>query len=148
MVVKFYDKVNDNFLKFAVIISKSKGKWVLCKHRDRNTYEIPGGHREKGEKIDDTAVRELTEETGAVDYEIRPLCVYSVTGKNEVISNNEETFGMLYYAEIFSFEKELHSEIEKVFLFDKLPLNMTYPDIQPMMIEYAIENFNIESNER
>lgn len=32
--------------------------------------------------------------------------------------------------------------------FDKLPLNMTYPDIQPMMIEYAIENFNIESNER
>lgn len=148
MVVKFYDKVNDNFLKFAVIISKSNGKWVLCKHRNRNTYEIPGGHREKGEKIDDTAVRELTEETGAVDYEIRPLCVYSVTGKNEVISNNEETFGMLYYAEIFSFEKELHSEIEKVFFFDKLPLNMTYPDIQPMMIEYAIENFNIESNER
>ena len=55
---------------------------------------------------------------------------------------------MLYYAEIFSFEKELHSEIEKVFFFDKLPLNMTYPDIQPMMIEYAIENFNIESNKR
>lgn len=109
--------------------------------------KFPAGTGKRGEKIDDTAVRELTEETGAVDYEIRPLCVYSVTGKNEVISNNEETFGMLYYAEIFSFEKELHSEIEKVFLFDKLPLNMTYPDIQPIMIKYAIENYNIESNE-
>lgn len=28
--VKFYDTVNDELLKFAVIISQSNGKWVFC----------------------------------------------------------------------------------------------------------------------
>ena len=44
--VKFYDKVDDELLKFAVIIARSNGKWVFCKHKKRNTYEIPGGHRD------------------------------------------------------------------------------------------------------
>ena len=43
--VNFYEKVEDSLLEFAVIISKSKGKWVFCKHRERDTYEVPGGHR-------------------------------------------------------------------------------------------------------
>lgn len=47
--VKFYDDVDDALLKFAVIISKAKGKWVFCKHKERDTYEVPGGHREAGE---------------------------------------------------------------------------------------------------
>ena len=45
--VKFYDAIDDALLKFAVIISKSNGRWVFCKHKERDTYEIPGGHREK-----------------------------------------------------------------------------------------------------
>lgn len=49
--VKFYDTVDDNLLKFAVIISQSNGKWVMCKHKERDTYEVPGGHREDGGKI-------------------------------------------------------------------------------------------------
>lgn len=47
MEVKFYDNVEDKFLKFAVIISKYDNKWVFCKHKERDTYEIPGGHREE-----------------------------------------------------------------------------------------------------
>ena len=59
-MVRFYerDEVDDALLKFAVILSKSNGKWVFCKHRERNTFECPGGHREPGENIDDTAKRE------------------------------------------------------------------------------------------
>ena len=107
--VKFYDNVDDRLLKFAVIISKSNGQWVFCKHKDRNTYEVPGGHREKDEQILDTAKRELKEETGAIDFTIKPICVYSVKGKTRVNENtNDETFGMLYFADIHSFE-EIHS---------------------------------------
>ena len=133
--VKFYDKVDDGLLKFAVIIAKSDNKWVFCKHQKRNTYEVPGGHREPGEPIDDTAKRELYEETGATDYTLKRVCVYSVTAADNF--NGEETFGMLYFADIFFFEKELHSEIEKIIITDRLVNDWTYPLIQPKLIEEA-----------
>lgn len=41
--VKFYDSVDDSLLKFAVIISKSNGKWVFCRHKERDTYEYRVG---------------------------------------------------------------------------------------------------------
>lgn len=50
-VVKFYDTVEDSRIKFAVIVSRSNGKWVFCKHKERDTYEAPGGHSEI-ERID------------------------------------------------------------------------------------------------
>ena len=53
--VKFYDNVPDELLKFAVIISKTASKWIFCKHKERDTYEVPGGRRELGENIFDTA---------------------------------------------------------------------------------------------
>ena len=40
--VKFYDKAEDSLLKFAVIVARAEGKWIFCKHRQRDTYEIPG----------------------------------------------------------------------------------------------------------
>ena len=61
--VQFYDRVDDGKLRFAVIITRTEGHWVFCKHRDRDTLEVPGGHREPGEDILDTAKRELYEET-------------------------------------------------------------------------------------
>lgn len=138
MEVKFYDKVNDNLLKFAVIISKTCGKWIFCKHKERETYEVPGGHRELKENILDTAKRELKEETGAIDFEIKPVCVYSVKGKTRVNETlGEEIFGMLYFADVKSFEKELHSEMEKIIITKDLIDNWTYPLIQPKLIEEA-----------
>ena len=135
MDIKFYDSVSDDLLKFAVIISKYNGKWVFCKHKERNTYEIPGGHREAGESILECAKRELNEETGASAFSITPVCVYSVTGKNRVNQTGEETFGMLFFAEISAFENKLDSEIEFIRLFDSLPSEWTYPQIQPILIK-------------
>ena len=135
MKVNFYESVADELLKFAVIISKHNGKWVFCKHKERDTYEVPGGHREEGESILDTAKRELNEETGARDFTVEPVCVYSVTGKNRVNETGEETYGMLYFADIFSFDSALNSEMELVKLFDTLPTEWTYPLIQPLLTE-------------
>ena len=135
MKVKFYENISDELLKFAVIISKHKGKWVFCKHKERDTYEVPGGHREQDENILDTAKRELNEETGAIDFSIEPVCVYSVTGKNRVNKTGEETYGMLYFADIHSFDTKLKSEMELVKFFDELPTEWTYPLIQPLLIK-------------
>ncbi len=128
--VKFYEQVDDALLKFAVILSRTQGKWVFCKHRERTTYEIPGGHREPGETIRETAERELREETGAVDFDMKPVCVYSVK------TEENETFGMLFAADIFSFE-DIHSEIESILITEDLVEQWTYPLIQPRLLEEA-----------
>lgn len=135
--VNFHDNIADDLLTFAVIIAKTEGKWVFCRHRERDTYEVPGGHREPGETILETAKRELTEETGAVDFTIQPICVYSVKGKTKVNkSENDISYGMLYTADITSFE-ELHSEIAEILIADSLVENWTYPLIQPKLLEEA-----------
>ena len=109
-MVRFYEKVDDSLLRFAVIIAEYQGRQVWCKHKERDTYEIPGGHREPGERIGDTAQRELQEETGAIDFEIEPVCVYSVTAPDNF--DGQETFGMLFHAVIHTLADELHSEEE------------------------------------
>lgn len=52
-----------------------------------------------------------------------------------MIENSTETFGMLYFADITKFEELPGYEIEKIELFDNLPDNWTYPEIQPKLLE-------------
>ena len=135
--VQFYDSVPEELLRFAVIISKAEGKWVFCKHRERDTLEVPGGRREPGETIPETARRELREETGAIDFTLRPVCVYSVKGKNSINKHDDDiSYGMLYVSEILSFG-EINSEIERIVISEDLPDNWTYPEIQPKLMAEA-----------
>lgn len=101
-LIRFYETVPDEVLKFAVIIARKDGKWIFCKHKRRDTYEIPGGHREPGEDIETTARRELYEETGALQFTLTPVCVYSVTAPDNF--NGQETFGMLFFAQVGTLE--------------------------------------------
>lgn len=51
-----------------------------------------------------TAKRELMEETGATNFTIKPIRVYSVKGKTRVNKSiDDETFGMLFFADVFFF---------------------------------------------
>ena len=36
--VNFYDSIDDSMLKFAVIIAKHNGKWVFCKHIEKEVH--------------------------------------------------------------------------------------------------------------
>lgn len=128
-MVKFYSCIEDKKLKFAVTFAKSDGKFVLCKHKLRDTLEFPGGHREPNEFIVDTAKRELKEETGAKDFTLEPVCIYGVKE-----GDGEETYGMLCVADITSFEP-FDSEIEKIVITDTLTQNWTYPTIQPYLLK-------------
>jgi 8-oxo-dGTP diphosphatase len=139
--VKFYEEVEDHLLEFAVIIAKHRNQWVICKHKNRDTYEVPGGHREPGELILDTAKRELQEESGAIDFELTPICIYSVSGKDGEIIASIETFGMLYYAEIQRFGPLPDFEMEQVILSEELPNKWTYPLIQPKLIDRVMKTW-------
>jgi len=67
-------------------------------------------------------------------FDISPICVYSVISKHSINQTGEETYGMLYFADIKTFKKELHSEMESVHFLDALPNKWTYPLIQPQLI--------------
>lgn len=133
-VVRFYE-TTEHPLKYAVVLARSGGKWLLCRHRDRQTWEIPGGHREEGEEIDRAARRELFEETGAVEFGLFPVCFYSVTGE---INAGAERFGKLYFAEIEKLGLLPPFEIAETRLFDELPEALTYPDIQPELFRRVL----------
>ena len=131
--VKFYkiNEIEDSLLKFAVIVSKYQDLWIFCKHKDRETFEIPGGHREKNETIHETARRELVEETGAINFELTPICIYAV-------KRDTESFGLLYFAQVEELGKLPESEMERIALFKEIPENQTYPLIQPQLFKKVV----------
>ncbi len=80
--VKFYDPlfVPDSKLTYSVISAIYNGKWIFVRHQQRSTWEIAGGHIEKGEtSFDGGRSRELMEETGALKFDLECIATYSVT---------------------------------------------------------------------
>ncbi|BBB90929.1 MAG TPA: NUDIX domain-containing protein [Methylomusa anaerophila] len=140
MNIDFYNigAVKDEDINFVVIVSRYHDKWIMARHKERTTWEIPGGHREPLEDIDLAAHRELFEETGAKEFALFPVCIYSVS--------NEETisFGKLYYAEVTSIGPLPNSEIEEIHLVSEFPeTNLTYPLIMPFLYKKVLEYLSI-----
>ncbi|MBP3701418.1 MAG: NUDIX domain-containing protein [Lachnospiraceae bacterium] len=126
-------EIADHLLQYAVIAARYEDKWVLCRHKERTTWEIPGGHRETGETIEEAARRELQEETGARVAEIQRVTDYGVT-KSDAKETVVTTYGTLFFAKITeSGPLDPTSEIAETALFDVLPENLTYPEIQPQL---------------
>ena len=127
MVVSFPEAgtITDRDLTYVVIVAETKGKWIFCKHKDRDTWEIPGGHIEPGEKPMEAAARELQEETGAEAFELKRLCAYSVEHEERT------SYGLLFHAHVEKLKKMPNSEIAEISLDDNLPEKLTYPEIQP-----------------
>ncbi|GFZ32954.1 DNA mismatch repair protein MutT [Clostridium zeae] len=135
--VNFYKLglIKDSELRFAVIVAKHNGKWVFVRHKERETWEIPGGHREINENIEDAASRELKEETGAIDFNMIPVCIYSVE------RDKIESFGQLFYSEISNIGELPNSEIGEIKLIDSIPNDLTYPLIQPYLLKKVQEYY-------
>ncbi|MBP3479395.1 MAG: NUDIX domain-containing protein [Oscillospiraceae bacterium] len=140
--MKFYSQcpAKEENIQFAVVCARYQNRWILCRHKQRSTWEIPGGHREIGEPIDETARRELWEETGVADANIHRIGSYSVE------QNGELTYGMLYFADVHTLgEVPMNSEIGKTAQFEILPKDLTYPDIQPQLHRWIQGWLNLQS---
>ena len=134
--VKFFDPLfePEAELTYSVISAKFKKKWIFVRHHERSTFEIAGGHIEKGESSDEAARRELMEETGAVEYSIDCVATYSVK------IDGFTGYGRLYLANVIEMGPIPDiSEIAEIKLLDHLPEKLTHPDIQPHLFRRTLE---------
>ena len=139
--VNFYDPlfIPDSKLTYSVISARYEATWIFVRHHKRSTWEIAGGHIEKGETSLEAARRELFEETGSVKFNIDCVATYSVT------IDGETGWGRLYLAEVFEIGPIPDiSEIAEIRLSDHLPENLTHPDIQPHLFNRTIEFLDIK----
>lgn len=113
--------------KYVVILSRMDGRWLLSRHQERTTWETQGGHIEEGETPLEAARRELYEESGATDYAIRPLCDYWAG------DGQGSAMGVVFLADIHALGPLPDSEMAEVHAFDRLPENLTYPGITPVL---------------
>lgn len=117
-------------LQFAVIVSRLNGQWLFCRHKERDTWECPGGHIEPGESPIAATRRELYEETGAHAEKLEPVCVYSVCFEGQ-----PESYGLLCRAELTEAGPLPEGfEMACVQTFSTLPERWTYPYIQPYLL--------------
>ena len=126
--------IADEELTYAVSVTFCNGAYVFVRHRDRRTWECPGGHIEPGESPIAAAHRELWEETGAHAAQMTPLCIYRVD-----VNGKPGRYGLLCRAEIAQ-PGHPESEIAQVRLFTAPPEDLTYPHIVPWLIRQAQKN--------
>lgn len=141
--IKFDSTINNRDITFVVILCSFKGQWLFCKHKDRQTYESPGGNREEGEGILQTAHRELFEESGATEYDLKLVSPYIMKSQDEK-GIVDYKYGMLFYADIKEISTLPESEIELIRFFENIPRNLTYPDVQYDLMNKAIIELNLK----
>ena len=116
--------------KYVVTFVRYNDKWIICKHKNRDTWENSGGHIELNETPIEAAKRELYEETGAIDFDIVPICDYWACDEPHETENIGWSNGQAFLAIVKKLGKiPKDSEMECINFFEDFPQNLTYPDI-------------------
>lgn len=132
MICKTFELDKLEHYKYVVVLSFYDDKIVLSRHKDRATWETQGGHIERGETPLEAAKRELYEESGAVKFDMEPLCDYWA-GNPET---NVGAAGVVFVAKIHEFaDIPKESEMVEIKRFSSLPDNLTYEAITPVLFE-------------
>lgn len=83
----------------VLVICSFYGQWLLTKHKVRG-LEFPGGKREIGETLEEAAVREVYEETGA------RLKTIEWIGDYQVSDEIQSFVKTIFYGEVESLEQK------------------------------------------
>jgi 8-oxo-dGTP diphosphatase len=135
----FFPRESHDEAEIVVIATKYHGKWLFVRHKDRKTFEVPAGHKERGESLLEAARRELYEETGALDYSIWPVSAYGV------IQGEETAYGQLYFAEVENLGELPPFEIAERFILNRPPEALTYAGIQHQLLD-KVEKWLVENH--
>jgi 8-oxo-dGTP diphosphatase len=127
-VVKSFDAV--------VVVLFSSGKFVLVRNKER-AWEFPGGHRERNESFEETAIREAREEAQAEFSNIEYLGYY-ITSTGHIT--------MIVCADISSLPMIDDECVSIVGTFDKLPSPLSFGDGREQLFVDLARKHNSKPN--
>ncbi|PID98587.1 MAG: hypothetical protein CSA83_00465 [Actinomycetales bacterium] len=119
--------------QYTVVFTFRANQLLLSRHKDRTTWETQGGHVDPDENVDQGARRELYEESGVIPETLKPICDYWAS------RNNLGAWGRVYLATVAHIDDLPESEIAEIKWFAKLPKNLTYPGITPVLYQTVLK---------
>lgn len=138
----------------AVTVIIDKENRVLLQKRKANftgTWGLPGGLMELGESTEDTARREVLEETGLTVGKLKLIDVFSGPGSLVKVPNGDEFYSVTvaYYTNEISGDFNMDESESFGFEFvslDKLPENMVRSHRR--MIEKFLEIYGVDQERK
>lgn len=133
------DEVTDAAIKYVVVCVRHEGQWLLVRHRDRDTWEMPGGHIESNETPIEAAHRELFEEAGVKAGVLLPVCNFFAQ------DDKGYAYGRLFYATVAKLCELPSFEMAERHLFKEWTAKTTYSHIYDMLVQ-EVTKFEVYNN--
>ncbi|MHB9146576.1 MAG: NUDIX hydrolase [Symbiobacteriia bacterium] len=127
----------------GVIIENEAGRILLMRRADNGAWGIPGGMMEPGESLEETARREVREETGLEVRSMRLLDVFSGPELYYRYPNGDEVYNVsaVYisrdWAGTLQPDRDEANEL-RFFAPDDLPENIS-PPVRPLLASYLAQ---------
>jgi 8-oxo-dGTP pyrophosphatase MutT (NUDIX family) len=117
----------------GVLIVNEKNEVLLQQRTDNNMWGIPGGALELGELLEETAKREVLEETGLIVSNLDPFGTYSGEKMHHIYPNGDEVYivSSVYITRDYDGELKLDKDESKELRFfniDDMPKLINPPD--------------------
>lgn len=122
----------------GIIVEDLQGRVLLQLRADNHCWSYCGGSCEIDERVEDTARRELFEETGLIAEELELFGVWSGPELHYTYPNGDEVsnIDIVFLCRSFSGElrrQEAEVDALRFFSADEIPENLSPPIVKPLM---------------
>ena len=110
----------------AIIISTYQSQLLLSRHKKSANWEFQGGPIQEGESQIMAAKRILMKESGAVTFNLQPLCDFT----------KDDLQGICFMANIYDLGQLGECEMRERKSFEALPVDhLMYPEISDLLMK-------------